>query len=191
MEINTKAGELPFFITRYKDNWGTRKFESGKMLLHSGDIATNILYVESGLLRVFFYNPKKQKESTFAFFPANSTLIPFRSFFTENTPVKVNVEVIETSIIHSTNIDFWKKMEQQDQELEKFRNFLIVSLFDKIIERNSNLCCLTATEHYRILLQKYDFIDRIKNEHLASYLGIDSVTLSKIKSKLKPKTSTK
>ena len=191
MDSKTKSGELPFFITRYKDNWGTRKFESGKMLLTAGDIATNIFYVESGLLRVFFYNPKTRKESTFAFFSANSTLIPFRSFLMEKKPVNVNVEVIESSVIHSINLDFWQEMEKQDQELEKFRVALMGAVFDQMLERTSNIGCLTATEHYRILLNQYDYIGDIKNEHVASYLGIDETHLSKIKAKIKPKTTTK
>ena len=191
MDSKTKSGELPFFITRYKDNWGTRILESGKMLLTAGDIATNIFYVESGLLRVFFYNPKTRKESTFAFLSANNIFFPIRSFFAENKPAKVNVEVIEKSIIHSTNFNFWKEMEKQDQELEKFRVALMGAVFDQMLERTSNIGCLTATEHYRILLNQYDYIGDIKNEHVASYLGIDETHLSKIKAKIKPKTRTK
>ena len=184
--------ELPFYITRYQENWGIRTLKKGKMLLIAGDIANQIFYIESGIVRVFIYNERTKKEDTMSFLATNNTMIPLVNFLIDDkNPTIINVEVLEDAIIHSTTIEFWKEMEQKDSELLEFRNSLIMKVFLLLLEHNSDVRSLDATTHYKKLLAKFDFIERIKNEYVASYLGIDEATFSRIKSKIKAKASKK
>jgi len=184
--------KLPFYITRYQENWTTRTLKKGEMLLEAGVIAKRIYYIESGIVRLFIYNKKTIKEETSSFITENNVMIPLVNFLIDDkNPTIINVEVLEDAIIHSTTIEFWKEMEQKDSELLEFRNSLIMKVFLLLLEHNSDVRSLDATTHYKKLLAKFDFIERIKNEYVASYLGIDETTFSKIKSKIKTKASKK
>ena len=62
-----------------------------------------------------------------------------------------------------------------------------MNLYAEKERREKSLLTDNAETRYRIFLKEYPgFIDRFKHYHIASYLGISNVSLSRIRRKLNP-----
>jgi len=184
------ANKLSFHIEKYEKYWRTQPVKKKEMLLEAGEIANKVFYIESGIARIFFYNKKTKKETTFAFLSAGNTVLGFQNFLKDykfNIPTTFNIQMISDGVVRSTSIETWIKLEQQDQELVEFRNQLILKIFGEIVQHSSNLATLDATAHYRLLLKEFDFVKDLDNEYVASYLGIDIDHFIRIKKKIQEK----
>ena len=154
--LNLDKKELPFYIENYQEYWGTLKHKAGKILIEAGDVPKKIYYVQSGIIRVFICNGKQ--ETTYRFFSSNDIIIPYRNFISGDNPAILNLECITQSVVTAINIDTWKELELTDQKLKDFRNQTIITEFDKLVVRCSDLAALDATTHYKKLLKEYPYL---------------------------------
>jgi len=119
-------------------------------------------------------------------------LVPFKYFLDgvpQDSPTTINVQAINNSVIHTMNIDTWKELEKKNPDMIEVRNQAIMRSIGTIVEHASNLATMDAKTHYKFLLKKYPWINDTKAEYVASYLGIDTTHLSKIKSEIKKKNT--
>lgn len=154
-------------------------------LLKEGEISKKVFFIEKGCVRVWFNN--NGKDITFQFFFENDRVSSTESF-RNNIPSIVTIETIEPCtlwIISKKDID---KIMRDGLEIPKVREKLIDVLFDRNIYYMKH--CLsfikdTPQQRYlNLLKEKPQIIQRIPQHYIASYLGITTVHLSRIKSKL-------
>ena len=158
-----------------------------KVLLKRGDIllSPNCLinhqyYTASGCLRAYFIQ-KSGKEITIQFAVKDWWISDYTSFFT-NSKSLMTVECIQDAVVYKiskTDIDDLYK------EIPKIESFFRIKLerafagFQKRILENLSL---SATERYLKFVKNYPEIEQcIKNYHIASYLGITTESLSRIR----------
>ncbi len=152
-------------------------------LLYQGDIANNIYFVSSGCLRLWFNDDGK--DITFQFFFENQAVSSFESFFNEE-PSLFNIETVEDSyltIIRKDDYDNLIKMLPAINEytskvlidrLSNYTQLFLSRIKNSPEERYNELCSLDS----RIL-------ERVPHHYIASYLGITSVSLSRIRNRKK------
>lgn len=160
-----------------------KKLNAKEYFLKEGKISDKIGVVQSGLLRTFFFNENGDEITTQFFIP--ETLVISSVSFNRQIPSKENIITIEPSeiIVFTYNdmqeliktVPAWQKVplaasEFKNRQKEK-----------RIIE----LQTLSAKERYLNFLEKYPQICRSATVgQIASYLGIDIATLSRIRSKI-------
>jgi len=155
------------------------------VLLSEGDISKRSFVIEKGCLRVWFNN--KGKDTTFQFFFENEGLASLESF-RKNIPGMFTIETIEPCVIqvlHKT--DFETMMSELDKEPE-FLNQLIEVLYERQLHYMQEFLSFirdTPQQRYLNLInQRPQIIQRVPQHYIASYLGITTVHLSRIKNKL-------
>lgn len=154
-------------------------------LLEEGEISKKLFVIEKGCIRVWFNH--NGKDLTSQFFFENQSVASIESFM-KKFPSPVFVETIEPSIlwwIHKNDVD---TIIEEIKEIPELRDRLIDMLFQRTFDYMKHFFSFikdSPAERYNSLIQeKPQIIQRVPQHYIASYLGVSTVHLSRIKSKL-------
>jgi len=156
-----------------------------KVLLKEGEISEKLFLIEKGCIRVWFNN--NGKDITFQFFFENNTVASIESF-RKKFPSPVVIETIEPSVlwwIHKKDADrIITEISEIPALRDKFINLLFERTFDYMKHFFSFIKESPAQRYQNLMKEKPEIIRRIPQHYIASYLGVSSVHLSRIKNKL-------
>lgn len=155
------------------------------ILLEEGEISKKLFIIEKGCIRVWFNN--SGKDLTTQFFFENQSVASIESFM-KKIPSPVVVETIEPAIvwwIHKNDLD---KILDEIKEIPELRERLINMLFERTFDYMKYFVSFikdSPTQRYLNLIEERpQIIQRVPQHYIASYLGVTTVHLSRIKSKL-------
>lgn len=170
---------------RYLNCFNKLELPSKTVLLNEGEISERIFFIEKGCVRCWFN--KDGKDLTMQFFLEGGMVASIESF-RKKIPSPVTIETIEPSILWYADK---KEMDLILNELieipeirEKFIDILFERTFDYMKHFVSFIKDSPEQRYLNILKEKPQLIQRIPQHYIASYLGITSVHLSRIKNKL-------
>lgn len=154
-----------------------------ELLQEVGSVCRNIYFVEKGLARIFYYHDGKDITEYFAF--ESDMIIRAESLFS-GKPTPKGIEALEESVFISISADALFRSFDTLPRLERLFNRLWQGAWVESLQRLEQLQFHTAEERYLDLLQRApEMVQRIPLKHLASYLGITQVSLSRIRSKIR------
>jgi CRP-like cAMP-binding protein len=155
------------------------------ILFKEGEVPQKAFMIEKGCLRVWFNN--KGKDVTFQFFFEND-VFPGAESLRKNIPSLFTIETIETTILHWINKKDLDKMMSDMNDIPEIRNKIADIAFKKQLNYIKHLLSFnkdTPEQRYLDLLkEKPDIIKRVPQKHIATYLGITPVSLSRIRNRL-------
>lgn len=158
------------------------------ILLKEGEVSKKMFLIEKGGIRAWFNN--NGKDITCQFFFENETVGSIESF-RKNIPSQTTIETIEPSIlwwIHKTDLN---RIIEEIKEIPQLRDMLIDKIFERTFDYMKYFFSMvknTPQERYiNLLKERPEIIKRVPQHYIASYLGISSVHLSRIKSVLAKK----
>lgn len=173
--INDK--EWSQFLHLFKEE----EVPSKTVLLKEGAISQKAFYIEKGAVRAWFNNDGK--DVTFQFFFERQGVSSIESFRT-NQPSLLTIETIEPCILHSiSKNDFQKILDSSPvirQQIEEY-NFQRLIFYQKLfLSRIKD----NPEKRYKELLENNpEIFQRVPQHYIASYLGITSVSLSRIRNR--------
>lgn len=147
--------------------------------LQDGDVCNHIGFIVKGSAKTFTVD-EKGRENILKLALENWWLADFESFY-RLTPTRFNIEALEDlEILQTTNTEI-------EDFLKHIPAFLTMS---NIINQNNTIATqkriqnisYSAEERYAELINDYpNFLQRFPQNMIASYLGLSSETLSRIK----------
>ncbi|MBL0737923.1 Crp/Fnr family transcriptional regulator [Flavobacterium sp. GN10] len=154
-------------------------------LLEEGEVSKKLYIIEKGCIRVWFNN--NGKDLTTQFFFENQSVASIESFM-KKLPSPTNIETIEPSVlwwIHKNDLD---KILEEIKEIPELRDKLISMLFERTFDYMKYFVSFikdSPVQRYTNLIkERPQIILRVPQHYIASYLGITTVHLSRLKSKL-------
>jgi len=151
-------------------------------LLTEGQVCRHLYFLEKGALRGFYNLDGKEVTHWFGF--EQDFVTSFHSFITGTAAVE-NIQLLEGSILRAISKEKLTALFNQYHEIERLVRIAYEKYYIRLEERFVNAQFKTATERYEnLLLQTPHILERVPLGHIASYLGISSETLSRIRSKL-------
>ncbi len=186
--FKNRTPKLASFWEKYTALQQRLVFPARTILLHEGKTAQDYYFVEQGCLRLWFDN--NGKDTTVQFFFENEGVASLESF-RKNIPSIFTIETIEPTTVRVLSK---KHFNQMIGELEEDPEFL-KAMIDISFERqrhymNEYLSRIRDTPQQRyatLLKERPHIVRRVPQHYIASYLGITSVHLSRIKNKLAKK----
>ena len=155
------------------------------ILLHEGDISKRSFIIEKGCLRVWFNN--NGKDTTFQFFFENEGLSSLESF-RKSIPGMFTIETIEPCVLLVLDKkDYESIMTSLNNDtifLQETVNVLVERQLHYMKEFLSFIRDTPQQRYLNLLKEKPQIIQRVPQHYIASYLGITTVHLSRIKNKL-------
>lgn len=158
-------------------------FDKNTTLLASGEKCRDIFFVEKGCLRVF-YTDQLGSEHNIYFAPENWWAVDMSSF-SRQTPAFYSISTLEESIVHYIDYSTLEELYTAVPKFERFFRILTQNGFDMYQGRITNSLSQTAEERYTRFRNQYPGLEqRIAQKHIASYLGITPVFLSRIRKRI-------
>lgn len=139
----------------------------------------HLYFIEKGLARAYFYH--EGKEVTDWFGVENMVVGPtVRRFPLKET--QHMVELLEDSVVVSVSFAQLEQLYHQYHEVERLGRLIAIQSLILLQKKLDGLQLLSARQRYVQFLEDYPSLSqRVSLTHLASYLGMNLVTLSKIR----------
>ncbi|MBB6501018.1 Crp/Fnr family transcriptional regulator [Pedobacter cryoconitis] len=154
-------------------------------LLQEGEIAKRIFFIEKGCIRVLFNHDGR--DLTLQFFFENETVASMESF-KKGAPSLMGMETIEPCtlwFISKHDLDLLlPELEKVSGLRNKFTEYLFERMFLYMRHFFSFIKDSPLERYQNLIQEKPIVIQRVPQHYIASYLGISSVHLSRIKSQL-------
>lgn len=152
-------------------------------LLREGEVAKRGYFVEQGCLRVWF--DRQGKDLTFQFFFEDQTVSSLESF-RHHRPSLFAIETIEPCVLWWIAREDAYRLLRELSEYPAARDWLAGLLFERMTHYMEHCLAFirdTPRQRYdHLLAHEPRIVQRIPQHYIASYLGISSVHLSRIKS---------
>lgn len=151
--------------------------------IREGEPATEIAFLESGVVRAFYTN-SEGKEYNKSFFSAPAIIGSYVSLITQQ-PNTLPQQALSDCKIWTAKYDVIEGLSNELHELERLRRKIAERFFVGSEKKQLEMALLEAKERYLIFKQEHPgFEDIIPQYHIASYLGISPTQLSRIRKKL-------
>ncbi|AWW00746.1 Crp/Fnr family transcriptional regulator [Arcticibacterium luteifluviistationis] len=158
-------------------------FPKGHILFKADKTERSIYFIKKGIARAYAYSDDNQ--ITFWFGREGNPIVSMQSYV-NNKKGYEDVELLEDCELYELKTEQLQKLFLEDIQIANWgRKFSELELI-KSEERLISLQFDTATERYLALLKKYpSIVQRVQLAHIASYLGITQVSLSRIRAKIR------
>lgn len=168
-------GAIEYFSMHLK----TRKLHKKDILLKIGRVSEDIYFINQGLFRCFYLIEDKEISSWFM--KEGDVMISVESFFKQSISYE-SIQAIENAVVHSISYTELQYIYKNFSEFNFIGRVLTERYYALSEQRLHSLRFKNARKKYMHLLQNHpELILRVPSKYLASYLGINEVTLSKIK----------
>ncbi|HMG08710.1 MAG TPA: Crp/Fnr family transcriptional regulator [Mucilaginibacter sp.] len=155
------------------------------ILLEEGQVSQQYIFIEQGCVRAFFNNNENDK--TVQLFFENEGLTSFESFI-NNAPSLFTIETIEPSVVYLLPKQYViQLMDELSREPDFLQMILQLSARRQTHYINEFVSFIRDTPEQRyqkLLNERPHIVQRVPQHYIASYLGVSTVHLSRIKSKL-------
>ncbi|MBL7821750.1 MAG: Crp/Fnr family transcriptional regulator [Saprospiraceae bacterium] len=171
--------EIAFVEEVFKE----RRIKKRQFILQEGEICKHTTYVLEGCFRMYRVD-NNGKEHNLQFAIENWWIGDIGSFHS-NTPSKLNIEAVETSIILQVKKEDQLKLYTDYPKFDRIFRVLaenaMVGLQRRVLQNISS----TAEERYLDFLERHpNLFNRISNVQIASYLGVTPEFLSTVRKKI-------
>lgn len=168
----------------FQQIWQPVSYKRKTVLTAAGEVERHLYFVLDGVQRAFFLDDD-HPEATIVFTYAGSFSGVADSFLTE-TPSKYFFETLTTSNMLRTTFRQVNALMDQYHGVERLIRLAVSHSLRGVLERQTELISFSAEEKFRKLLQRSPHVlQMIPHKYLASYLGIDPSTFSKLLSSVR------
>jgi CRP-like cAMP-binding protein len=158
---------------------------AGEALLRAGDRWSSLFWVETGVLR-FHYLDRDGQSTNKNFYLDGAMFWPLTSRLS-GQPVDFWIETITAARIWALPWADWQAACADWPAWQALERRVLAGLLDDKMRREQQFLQCTATQRYEDLCaRRPEWLARIPLRHLASYLGITDVALSRIRRRLNP-----
>jgi CRP-like cAMP-binding protein len=168
-----------------KPYFKTKTLKQGEHLFYMDDKVEDFYFLIDGLAR-YYYLTEKGKEFNKSFAEKKGHLLSSISAVSHGTGSPFSVEVLSS---FTTLYIPYKKLLELGEKYKEW-NDLLLRIYENLVikkeRREADFLLLSARERYEKFLSDYSMIeDAVPNYHIASYLGITDVALSRIRKEMK------
>jgi CRP-like cAMP-binding protein len=159
------------------------RFKSGSLYLEAGSKTVNEAFLLEGILRGFYLS-YEGTEINVSFFQDGSVLPPHH-IRTKNHMSLLNLEALSDAVMAEFDADVFTSLRYKHPCLMKYGNAVVEQELDYKTGREIFLLTKNAEEKYMTFREIYPGLEnQIPQYHIASYLGITPVSLSRIRKNL-------
>lgn len=157
-----------------------RSVAKNEVVIEAGQIPTYFYMVLAGTARYYYLSPNG-KEWNKAFF-REGQLIGSLSSYLKRQPCTYTIAAVEHCQLAALPVSVFDDLSETGQPLQGLLNRYIREIMLRNEEREALLLTCNSEARYRWLIEHQGWlVSRVAQYHLASYLGIEPASLSRIK----------
>lgn len=157
-------------------------FKKNTIVLSQGESACHLYFIISGLVRAYYLD--EDGHDVTKSFAAENDFFSTKGYITKS-PSLFNVECLEDCQCIRIPYSVLTKIMAISESLSQLFNQYLITSMEQLEIRTRDLVMKSAEERYRVFLEEYPELEkRINQQYIASYIGIRSGSLSRIKKHL-------
>jgi len=156
-----------------------KNFSKGELLVREGEVCDKLFFIEKGMVRSFYH--KEVKDVTISFSLAGEFITSMSGFITQK-PTYENIETLEDSILLEFSKEKLNELFVREPAWATIYRQLLEEYYVKLEEHLIFSKFKTAKERYfELMNEKPQIIKTASIGQIASFLGINIETLSRIR----------
>lgn len=169
-------------IEAIQSNIHVQSFKKGTFLLRRGEISTDFYFLIKGCVRLFY---EVDGEDKTAFFYTENDFVSSYESFTKQLPAKHGLQCIEDSELAIISQESAQKLLAFSPKFDAIARMIMEEELIVCQAIISDFITLSPEQRYQRLIEKNaQLILRVPQQYLATYLGIQPESLSRIKKRL-------
>lgn len=169
--------------TLLKENIHETTYPKAHVLFKVNTIVSKMYFIKKGMVRAYA-NPGDE-DITFWFGKEGDTIISMKNYVQDEKGYET-IELLEPCELYVIDTEHLQQLFGEDIHIanwgRKFAEQELIKVEERLIFRQ----CRTAMERYKELMATNpELLQRVQLGHIASYLGMTQVSLSRIRSELK------
>ncbi|BAV07301.1 cAMP-binding domain of CRP or a regulatory subunit of cAMP-dependent protein kinases [Filimonas lacunae] len=155
----------------------------GHILLRANRVEQVMYFIKKGIVRA--YSEYEDNEITFWFGKEGDPVLSMKSYVLKEKGYE-HIELLEDCELYEIEVAQLEALFHQDIHIANWGRRLAEKELIKTEERFISRQCRTATERYKELMNESPhLLQRVQLGHIASYLGITQVSLSRIRAEIR------
>jgi len=163
--------------------WVPVRYKRKEIITVAGEVERQLYWVTSGVQRGFHLHGEKEATIVFTYPYSFSGII---DSFLNQTPSKYYLETLTESSFLKTGYRQFEQCRQTTPVIAELVYKLLSATVGGILERQIELMVYSAEEKFKVLMKRSPHIlNLVPQKYLASYLGIDPTTFSRLVTSIK------
>lgn len=163
----------------------TRQIKSKDIVLNEGQVCKELGFINNGAFRMYYLADGKEINTHFSF--ENEFVVNYDSFLQE-TPSRYFIQALEDAEIVTFNLPTLQSAYNQSQNWERFGRIMAEYSYKLTTKRVEGFMFMDAEQRYLQMMREVPhLLERVPLYHLASYLGVERESLSRLRKKIASK----
>ncbi|MFT6324736.1 MAG: CRP-like cAMP-binding protein [Halieaceae bacterium] len=173
----------PKEITHMESKFEQRTLKKGDILLKASNTVNHQYFIRSGCLRTYYVD-SSGKEHIIQFAIKNWWISDYTAFFTSGKAI-MTIDCIQDASVYRISKEGMESLYIEIPRLETFFRKKMEGAFAGFQKRIIGNLSQSTTEKYISFIRTYPHIEQsVKNYHIASYLGVTTETLSRVRKEI-------
>lgn len=158
--------------------WTEVSLKRKQLITQAGETERYLYFVLEGVQRAYFMDDQKEATLVFSYAPSFSGVID--SFFTQQ-PSRFYLETLTASKLLRVHYNDLAGLINSYRSIESWVRIAITQTLAGTLQRQVELLSFSAEEKFTALLRRSPHVlNLIPHKYLASYIGVDPATFSKL-----------
>lgn len=164
--------------------WQEKKYRKGEFYNEYKNVCKHLGFIMEGVFRTYYINNETGEEKNVFFCSDKQILVAYKSFV-EQSPCNYFTEAMVDSTILYIHIDHLQELYKKSHQWERFGRMVAEKAFGLAMSKAESFMFMSPEERYLDLIaQQPDIFNRVPLYHIASYLGIQGPSLSRIRKRM-------
>lgn len=178
--LNALASPNDDELSKFLQHFKPRQLKQGDYFVRAGVKSGELGFINAGLVR-FFYQTPDGKEFNKSFVAENQFIAAYSSFLTQSDP-RYSIQALEDCFLLVADLRAVVALFEESRCWERLGRIFAEQLFIKKESREAEFLLDDAKTRYQTFQQNFgELEDRLPQYHIASFLGITPVALSRIR----------
>lgn len=176
--VNSSDIDEFLFLCQYK------MFKNKEIIFPAGSTSRKAAFILSGVTRAYFMDNEGVEKNVML--RVENTFMGLPEWLFESKPTKYTFEAILECELLIFNIVDLENLAKKNPAIFDFYVWILKDMMKTMLYRLETLVNLSPEERYKDLLERYpQFFQTVFNKHIANFLGITPVSLSRIVKRMK------
>jgi len=164
--------------------WKLKAYKKGEFYNDYHNVCKHLGFIISGVFRIYRIDEQTSVEKNMLFFSAHKFVASYTSFLSQ-TPCNYYTASVDESLILYIHIDNLNQLYKSSHQWERFGRYIAENAFHQLMANTEGFLFKSAEERYQDMIDKHpDIFNTVPLYHLASYLGIQAPSLSRIRKRM-------
>jgi CRP-like cAMP-binding protein len=159
-----------------------KQYTKGEFFVAEGQISNEIGFINNGSFRLYYLLDGKEVNANFFF--EKEFVVEYQSFLLQHSS-RYYIQALEDSEVITFTAAALHNAYDVSHSWERFGRIIAEKLFIDATQRGEEFLFLTGEQRYKNLLKKHPKVfERVPLYHIASFLGVERESLSRLRRKI-------